>query len=122
MTKETGRMGYASVIGDQYFVVVGGTKADDIDDYANLVVFDMQKETCTQVEISGRQPSDLINPSACYWKDRQIIVYGGQKKVKGIFSEVGIITLSNTERIVRVTNLYSHEFKSLEGRMDNNRN
>jgi len=71
-------MEHASVITGQDLVRIGGKKTENVQENANLVVFDLQEATCTKVELSGREPSSLFNHSACYWKDNQIIVYRGQ--------------------------------------------
>ena len=94
------RLGHASVIIDQYLIMIGGARNIFESGDANLVVLDMKKKTCIQVEISGREPSPLSGHSACYWKDNQIVVYGGYSDLGDEEnSEVGIITLSFTEGI-----------------------
>ncbi len=93
-------MGHASVVVDQYLIIIGGMTPDYRLPNLNLIVFDMEKETCTQVEVSGRGRGPLCFHSACYWKDNQIIAYGGQYGIAQKLSDVGIITLSFTEGII----------------------
>ncbi len=95
------RIKHVSVVVDQYLIIVGGLTPNYEGINMNLIVFDMQKETCSQVEVSGRDPGPLWQHSACYWKDNQIIVYGGQYGFAQRLSEVvGIITLSFTKGII----------------------
>ncbi len=122
--KDIRRMTHASVIIDHYLVIIGGQKCMVAPEPANLVVFDLKKETCTQIEISGRYPRSLSLHSACYWKDNQIIVYGGQGGIGyAMIKEIGIITLSFTESISFsddfLNNFIDDSF--YEGRMERNR-
>ncbi len=112
------RTGHRAVIMGQYLVIIGGRKRSNS---ANLIMFDLKNLICQKVEIFGRKPkSSLCSHSACHWKDNQIIVYGGRDdKNKGVSSEVGIITLSMTERIIFLDDLFLKTFHSNECTMDN---
>lgn len=113
-------MGQASVIIDQYLIVIGGKSDFIFSSVANMVIFDMKTGTCAQVEISGRKPGPLSKHSACYWKNNQIIVYGGESEFGGDITEVGIITLSFTEGIIFESFFFLNNFddRFFEGRME----
>jgi len=85
---------------DGNLIVIGGRQIKEslMIERTTLINFDLDKQSCQHVEVTGRDRKPLFAHSACYWKENKYVVFGGSDREATVYSEVGIITLSDSSK------------------------
>jgi len=98
LTKRMSKYGHTStLLGDNMIIIGGAATEGAAKEESFCFSFNLKTQVCEKIQVTGRNPSPLVNHSTCYWKDNKLVVFGGRGNETSQSSEVGILTISEKQ-------------------------